>query len=160
MSSSIVSASSDFVKEKKKLHIYYCICGEYLLIIDTVIHKLPRRATDGSFIINTKKRISKFNVIQGDSVMLKRKSLPPTKSNIPNTSTINTETNLIPSNTDDTESTLISDSSSLSNDLALFKYEKQHRKLCPKCKLFVCYDQKGPFTYFLNGSLKAESLKA
>ncbi|RKO89177.1 hypothetical protein BDK51DRAFT_53248 [Blyttiomyces helicus] len=34
-------------------------------------------------------------------------------------------------------------------------YEKQHRMHCPRCKLFVAYDQKRGFTYVLDGAVHA-----
>ncbi|KAI8853521.1 hypothetical protein BC829DRAFT_289820 [Chytridium lagenaria] len=110
ISSSIVSASQEHTgKEKNRLHVYYCICGEFLLILDTVINKLPRRQTDGAYILNTKKRTHKLNTVPGPIKIVKREK----------------------------------------------GFEKQCRYCCPRCGLFVSYDQNSTFYYFLDGSLRS-----
>ncbi|KAJ9112377.1 hypothetical protein QFC19_000798 [Naganishia cerealis] len=36
------------------LRTFYCLCGEFMLVIDRGLDKLPRRKTDGSYIIRCK----------------------------------------------------------------------------------------------------------
>ncbi|KAI8817911.1 uncharacterized protein EV422DRAFT_197483 [Fimicolochytrium jonesii] len=73
VSSSTVSASNDLAQDaEKNLHVYYCkFCGEYVLIIDKRIHKLPRRPTDNASVI-TKQRTFKLNLKRGTTRIIKR----------------------------------------------------------------------------------------
>ncbi|KAI9325638.1 hypothetical protein BDR26DRAFT_177441 [Obelidium mucronatum] len=114
VSSSIVSASKD-EDDTGSLHIYYCLCGEFLMILDVSIDRLPRRETDGAFILNTKKRTCKLNTTFDKTVIVQRKS--------EGSMDLGTE----------------ADGSSGKRS----GFEKQNRQACPKCGLFVCYDQKG-----------------
>ncbi|KAI8835047.1 hypothetical protein HDU81_002365 [Chytriomyces hyalinus] len=116
VSSSIVSASKDEDDSGSRMNIYYCLCGEFLLILDVKIDRLPRRQTDGAFILNTKKRTYKLNTVFSKKVVVKR---TPEEG----------------------------------NPDKKIGFEAQNRHCCPKCGLFVCYDQKGVFSYILDGSL-------
>ncbi|KAI9197269.1 uncharacterized protein BJ171DRAFT_585782 [Polychytrium aggregatum] len=71
ISSSIISASDH--QNEKPLHVYYCICGEYVLIIDKEIDYLPKRPTDRSYVL-TNKRVFRFNTVDGPTVVIKRPS--------------------------------------------------------------------------------------
>ncbi|TPX61024.1 hypothetical protein PhCBS80983_g01361 [Powellomyces hirtus] len=73
VSSSTVSASSDLATAaEKNLHVYYCqLCGEYVLIIDKRLHKIPRRKTDNAYII-TDQRTYKLNMKRGSPTIVKR----------------------------------------------------------------------------------------
>ncbi|KAJ3138518.1 hypothetical protein HK100_012482, partial [Physocladia obscura] len=44
-------------------------------------------------------------------------------------------------------------SGSGSSSKAKVGFEKQNRHVCTKCGLFVAYDQKGAFTYIVDGAL-------
>ncbi|KIM29596.1 hypothetical protein M408DRAFT_15909 [Serendipita vermifera MAFF 305830] len=57
ISRSTVSASTDapaLQSSTAALKTYYCICGEFILVVDTALHSLPRRQTDNAFIMRTK----------------------------------------------------------------------------------------------------------
>ncbi|KAF8592390.1 hypothetical protein K439DRAFT_1318318, partial [Ramaria rubella] len=60
------------------LRTYYCICGEYLLVIDRNLSNLPRRKTDGAIIIRSedtpaaKARIFKLNATPSGAVLVQR----------------------------------------------------------------------------------------
>lgn len=36
------------------LRTFYCLCGEFLLVIDRALDQLPRRRTDGAYIVRCK----------------------------------------------------------------------------------------------------------
>ncbi|KAJ9116686.1 hypothetical protein QFC20_000620 [Naganishia adeliensis] len=36
------------------LRTFYCLCGEFILVIDRALDKLPRRKTDGAYIVRCK----------------------------------------------------------------------------------------------------------
>ncbi|KAI9105707.1 UPF0428 protein CXorf56-like protein [Phlyctochytrium arcticum] len=73
VSSSTTSASSElFSSAEKLLHVYYCqFCGEYVLIIDKRLTKLPVRKIDKAHVI-TSKRTYKVNLKKGDIRIIKR----------------------------------------------------------------------------------------
>ncbi|KND03532.1 uncharacterized protein SPPG_01013 [Spizellomyces punctatus DAOM BR117] len=73
VSSSTISASAEFITgAEKALHVYYChYCGEYVLIVDKRLHKLPRRRTDNASIISDK-RTFKLNLKRGPTKIIKR----------------------------------------------------------------------------------------
>jgi hypothetical protein len=54
------------------INVYYCICGEYCLILDNVIESLNKRTTDRSYILNAKELTFKLNASEGDEVLVKR----------------------------------------------------------------------------------------
>ncbi|KIJ56644.1 hypothetical protein M422DRAFT_57320 [Sphaerobolus stellatus SS14] len=60
------------------LRTYYCICGEYQLVIDRDLFALPRRQTDEAIIIRSedtksaKARIFKLNAELGEPILLQR----------------------------------------------------------------------------------------
>lgn len=39
------------VASKPPLYIYYCLCGEFVLVSNTTLESLPRRPLDGSFVL-------------------------------------------------------------------------------------------------------------
>ncbi|TIB74480.1 hypothetical protein E3Q22_00818 [Wallemia mellicola] len=61
-----------------QLNSYYCICGEFILVIDKPLSYLPRRRTDDSYIIThtagteSTKRNFKLNGISQTPCMLQR----------------------------------------------------------------------------------------
>jgi len=61
-----------------RLRTYYCICGEYLLVIDRDLRELPIRQTDEAIIIRSKDtetskaRIFKLNAMVGQPVLIQR----------------------------------------------------------------------------------------
>ncbi|CAK5275594.1 unnamed protein product, partial [Mycena citricolor] len=61
------------------LRVYYCICGEFILVIDKSLASLPRRPTDGAIIIRAqdngddeKARVFKLNAVVGDPILVER----------------------------------------------------------------------------------------
>ncbi|KAG8694072.1 hypothetical protein FRC08_008726 [Ceratobasidium sp. 394] len=63
------------------LRVYYCLCGEFILVIDKSLASLPRRKTDGAIIVRcqdtptAKARVFKLNVnVSPQPVMLERKT--------------------------------------------------------------------------------------
>ncbi|KAJ7179006.1 hypothetical protein C8R46DRAFT_1072150 [Mycena filopes] len=60
------------------LHVYYCICGEFILVIDKTIGSLPRRRTDESIIVRAqdsdagKARVFKLNAVMSEPILLER----------------------------------------------------------------------------------------
>ncbi|KAF7301799.1 hypothetical protein MIND_00745600 [Mycena indigotica] len=61
------------------LRVYYCICGEFNLVIDKTLAALPRRQTDGATIVQTQDnelgaaRVFKLNAKpNSEPVLLKR----------------------------------------------------------------------------------------
>ncbi|KAI9000144.1 hypothetical protein DFJ74DRAFT_697847 [Hyaloraphidium curvatum] len=72
VSSSIVSTSEERKPDGAALHVYYCVCGEYLLILDKVLSRLPRRRTDGARIIDNAVRRYKVNCVGPQPRVLRR----------------------------------------------------------------------------------------
>ena len=61
--------------ESTSLNIYYCLCGQLSLILDTVIEKLPYREKDGARVIDGSRHTYKATATDADNsvVYLKRK---------------------------------------------------------------------------------------
>lgn len=75
VSSSVVSSSDHALKnedQSKSLHVYYCLCSEFLLVIDADLRQLPRRRTDNSVIVSNTRRTYKLTAEADDCVLLKR----------------------------------------------------------------------------------------
>ncbi|XP_006460233.1 hypothetical protein AGABI2DRAFT_135486 [Agaricus bisporus var. bisporus H97] len=83
VSRSAISSSTDAqptASSTAALRVYYCICGEFILVIDKSLASLPRRQTDNAIIIHTqhndtgKARTFKLNAtISEHPVLLQRK---------------------------------------------------------------------------------------
>ncbi|KAL9712855.1 hypothetical protein Ac2012v2_004094 [Leucoagaricus gongylophorus] len=81
VSRSAVSSSTDAqptASSTAALRVYYCICGEFILVIDKGLASLPRRQTDNAIIIRTqdsntgKARMFKLNATASDPILLER----------------------------------------------------------------------------------------
>lgn len=73
VSSSIVSTSEQRPQSRQPpLSTYYCICGDYLLILDKRIQQLPRRKTDGAHILQNNERRYKVNAVGPTTKLIKR----------------------------------------------------------------------------------------
>ncbi|KAF8299897.1 hypothetical protein DL93DRAFT_581125 [Clavulina sp. PMI_390] len=81
VSRSAVSASTDAPQTESStaaLRVYYCLCGEFALVIDKDLRKLPRRQTDGAYIVRTedsangKGAIFKLNTTPSQPVVIER----------------------------------------------------------------------------------------
>ncbi|KAI8380921.1 uncharacterized protein BYT42DRAFT_494715 [Radiomyces spectabilis] len=77
ISSSIVSSSDHAVQpedQRHTLNVYYCLCSEFLLVIDANILQLPRRRTDNAIIVSNKQRTYKLMAEYDDCYVLKRQN--------------------------------------------------------------------------------------
>ncbi|KXN86416.1 hypothetical protein AN958_10278 [Leucoagaricus sp. SymC.cos] len=84
VSRSAVSSSTDAqptASSSAALRVYYCICGEFILVIDKSLASLPRRQTDNAVMIRTqdndtgKARIFKLNAtINEHPLIIERKN--------------------------------------------------------------------------------------
>ncbi|KAF9476482.1 hypothetical protein BDN70DRAFT_882304 [Pholiota conissans] len=81
VSRSAVSSSTDAqptASSAAALRVYYCICGEFILVIDKSLATLPRRKTDNAIIIRSqeslagKPRVFKLNAVTEEPVLLER----------------------------------------------------------------------------------------
>ncbi|KMZ67440.1 hypothetical protein ZOSMA_268G00090 [Zostera marina] len=58
---------------KSDLFVYYCkYCASHVLITDTRLQKMPRRKTDGAYVLDKGKYLARLNVTQAGKVILKR----------------------------------------------------------------------------------------
>ncbi|GLB33935.1 putative RNA splicing protein [Lyophyllum shimeji] len=81
VSRSAVSSSTDVqptASSAADLRVYYCICGEFILVIDKSLATLPRRKTDNAIIMRTQDsdagnaRVFKLNAVAGEPILLER----------------------------------------------------------------------------------------
>ncbi|PPQ99045.1 hypothetical protein CVT24_003605 [Panaeolus cyanescens] len=81
VSRSAVSSSTDAqptASSAASLRVYYCICGEFILVIDKSLASLPRRKTDNAIIIRSQTsdlgpaRVFKFNAVAEPPILLER----------------------------------------------------------------------------------------
>ncbi|KAG0320386.1 hypothetical protein BGZ99_004544 [Dissophora globulifera] len=66
ISNSIIS-SSDNREEAQGLHSYYCLCSEFILVIDIELGQLPQRETDNATIIENATRMYKLHATPGET---------------------------------------------------------------------------------------------
>ncbi|KAG2013525.1 hypothetical protein CC2G_010425 [Coprinopsis cinerea AmutBmut pab1-1] len=81
VSRSAVSSSTDAqptASSATNLRVYYCICGEFILVIEKSLASLPRRKTDNAIIIQSqdndvgKAKVFKLNANPSDPILLER----------------------------------------------------------------------------------------
>jgi len=81
VSRSAVSSSTDArptASAAAALRVYYCICGEFILVIERSLSALPKRQTDGATIIRCQDSgtenaiVLKLNAISTDPVLVER----------------------------------------------------------------------------------------
>ncbi|KAH6915331.1 hypothetical protein BKA70DRAFT_1258678 [Coprinopsis sp. MPI-PUGE-AT-0042] len=81
VSRSAVSSSTDAqptASSATNLRVYYCICGEFILVIEKSLAALPRRKTDNAIIIQAqddelgKAKVFKLNAKPAEPVILER----------------------------------------------------------------------------------------
>lgn len=76
VSSSVISSSDHALQteeQSKILHVYYCLCSEFILVIDADLRQLPRRRTDNAVIVSNVRRTYKLTAEADDCVLLKRR---------------------------------------------------------------------------------------
>ncbi|KAF9953776.1 hypothetical protein BGZ72_005167 [Mortierella alpina] len=71
ISNSIIS-SSDNRDDPQGLHSYYCLCSEFILVIDIELGQLPRRETDNAIILANATRMYKLHAVPGEVKVIKR----------------------------------------------------------------------------------------
>eukprot|EP00123_Amoebidium_parasiticum_P008413 comp18786_c0_seq1/m.20693 comp18786_c0_seq1/g.20693 ORF comp18786_c0_seq1/g.20693 comp18786_c0_seq1/m.20693 type:complete len:222 (-) comp18786_c0_seq1:120-785(-) len=62
----------EVAKEETPLFVYYCICGHLALILDCKLESLPKRKTDGSTVLEQKRRFNRTSCEDGELVQIKR----------------------------------------------------------------------------------------
>ncbi|KAF8165228.1 hypothetical protein B0H34DRAFT_688376 [Crassisporium funariophilum] len=81
VSRSAVSSSTDAqptASSAAALRVYYCICGEFILVIDKSLATLPRRKSDNAIIVRSqdsdsgKARVFKLNAVTEEPILLER----------------------------------------------------------------------------------------
>jgi hypothetical protein len=65
--------ASEENEDVSQLLVYYCLyCGQTALILDAALDTLPRRKTDGSAVIETKRHMHKVMLEKGENKLIKR----------------------------------------------------------------------------------------
>lgn len=54
------------------VYVYYCLCGQLALILDTTLENLPLRRIDHARVIDSKIHAYKLSCTEGDEVFLRR----------------------------------------------------------------------------------------
>ncbi|KAI0269126.1 hypothetical protein BC834DRAFT_864883 [Gloeopeniophorella convolvens] len=81
ISRSAVSSSADArptASSAAALRVYYCICGEFVLVIDSTLSSLPTRHTDGAIIVRSqdedgaKAKAFKLNALPSEPILVER----------------------------------------------------------------------------------------
>ncbi|GJE84096.1 hypothetical protein PsYK624_001710 [Phanerochaete sordida] len=81
VSRSAVSSSTDAqptASSSAALRVYYCLCGEFILVVDKSLASLPKRQTDGATVLRChdsdagKARVFKLNATPKDAVLVER----------------------------------------------------------------------------------------
>ncbi|GAA5884966.1 hypothetical protein JCM6882_007174 [Rhodosporidiobolus microsporus] len=127
----------------ENLHVNYCLCGEFILVVDTPLATLPRRPVDGSFCLlnSTATRTTyKLNASSAGDPKLYPPPAAAEKGDVGGGGAAGVRGNGV-----------------LVNREGGFEY--QRRLFCPRCQVQVAYEtkpgegQKGDVTFILAGAL-------
>ncbi|GAA5901702.1 Tma22p [Sporobolomyces salmoneus] len=137
-------------KKTPNLHVNYCICGEFILVIDSPLSALPLRPFDESLTLLNRgpdKRTYKLNVSDSNSSLIKPNLPPDTPVTEGGVGAAGKEGNGV----------LV-----LRGNEGDGKFEYQRRFYCTRCQLQIGYEtvpgtiegkQKGVATFILSGAL-------
>ena len=70
----VVSDGQIEYENNSPLHVYYCLCGQMSLVIDSPIEKLPLRPLDNARIIDSSKNSLKLTCVNDEIVYLRREN--------------------------------------------------------------------------------------
>ncbi|GAA5891883.1 hypothetical protein JCM5296_003260 [Sporobolomyces johnsonii] len=141
-----VSQSKDHDARDENLHVHYCLCGEFVLVVDSPLPSLPRRPSDRSYaLVNAgpSKRVYKLNVSEEGKDLVK----PPPAA-------VGEDGLVVGGGAGAAGKT--------GNGVLVLRegaFEYQRRLYCPRCQLQVGYEtkpgehQKGDVTFILAGAL-------
>ncbi|KAJ1651533.1 STING ER exit protein [Dispira simplex] len=59
-------------RQRKDFHVYYCLCGEYSLILEKPLDSFPKRNTDQAYTLDNTKTVFKWNVKQDEPIIIQR----------------------------------------------------------------------------------------
>ncbi|GAA5905909.1 hypothetical protein JCM8208_003372 [Rhodotorula glutinis] len=140
----IVQSREDSSAEN--LHVHYCLCGEFLLVLDAPLAALARRPADGSLVLpnsGPSQRVYKLNASEVGKDLVK----PDTKAN-----------------KGEADAVQVGAAGKEGNGVLVNReggFEFQRRLFCPRCQLQVGYEtrpgegQRGPATFILPGALSS-----
>ncbi|GAA6009936.1 hypothetical protein JCM11491_000873 [Sporobolomyces phaffii] len=129
------------------LHVHYCICGEFILVVDAPLASLPRRPADNSHALvneGAAKRTYKLNVSQSNKSLVKPAAA----------ATVTTDGGVAASG--------VGAAGKEGNGVLSLrdgKFEYQRRFYCTRCQLQIGYETvpgegaKGVATFILPGAL-------
>ncbi|KPV76914.1 uncharacterized protein RHOBADRAFT_51897 [Rhodotorula graminis WP1] len=132
----------------ENLHVHYCLCGEFLLVLDAPLAALARRPADGALVLPNSgpaQRVYKLNASEVGKDLVK----PDTKAKKGEADAVG-------------GAAQVGAAGKEGNGVLVNReggFEFQRRLFCPRCQLQVGYEtrpgegQRGPATFILPGAL-------